>query len=60
MRMDFDIKPSKLKSRRQTETLHKPIENVKELLETIKKFNYDFIPVLCSYVLLFIKTASRN
>ena len=37
---DFDIKPSKLKSRRQTETLHKPIENVKELLETIKKFNY--------------------
>jgi hypothetical protein len=38
---DFDIKPSKLKSRRQTETLHKPIENVKELLETIKKFNYD-------------------
>jgi len=38
---DFDIKPSKLKSKRQTETLHKPIENVKELLETIKKFNYD-------------------
>ena len=38
---DFDIKPSKLKSRRQTETLHKPIENVKELLEIIKKFNYD-------------------
>jgi integrase len=38
---DFDIKPSKLKSRRQTETLHKPIENVKELLETIKRFNYD-------------------
>ena len=37
----FDIKPSKLKSRRQTETLHKPIENVKELLETIKTFNYD-------------------
>tara|TARA_B100000767_G_scaffold190619_1_gene177919 strand:- start:26 stop:382 length:357 start_codon:yes stop_codon:yes gene_type:complete len=26
----FDIKPSKLKSRRQIETLHKPIENVKE------------------------------
>jgi integrase len=38
---DFDIKPSKLKSKRQTETLHKPIENVKQLLETIKKFNYD-------------------
>jgi integrase len=38
---DFDIKPSKLKSRRQTEKLHKPIENVKELLETINKFNYD-------------------
>ena len=38
---DFDIKPSKLKSRRQTETLHKPIENVKELLETIKTFNHN-------------------
>ena len=38
---DFDIKPSKLKSKRQTETLHKPIENVKELLESIKMFNYD-------------------
>ena len=38
---DFDIKPSKLKSRRQTETLHKPIENVKELLESIKMFNYN-------------------
>jgi len=38
---DFDIKPSKLKSRRQTETLHKPIENVKELLDSIKMFNYD-------------------
>lgn len=38
---DFDIKPSKLKSRRQTETLHKPIENVKELLESIKMFSGD-------------------
>jgi integrase len=38
---DFDIKPSKLKSKRQTETLHKPIEDVKELLESIKMFNYD-------------------
>ena len=38
---DFDIKPSKLKSRRQTETLHKPIENVKELLNKIKMFSED-------------------
>ena len=38
---DFDIKLSKLKSRRQTETLHKPIENVKELLESIKMFSGD-------------------
>jgi integrase len=38
---DFDIKQSKLKSRRQTETLHKPIENVKELLESIKMFSND-------------------
>ena len=38
---DFDIKLSKLKSRRQTETLHKPIENVKELLESIKMFSND-------------------
>ena len=38
---DFDIQPSKLKSRRQTETLHKPIENVKELLDSIKTFNHN-------------------
>ena len=38
---EFDIKPSKLKSRRQTETLHKPIENVKELLNKIKMFSED-------------------
>ena len=38
---DFDIKQSKLKSRRQTETLHKPIENVKELLESIKMLSGD-------------------
>ena len=37
----FDIKQSKLKSRKQTETLHKPIENVKELLESIKMFSDD-------------------
>ena len=36
----FDIERSKLKSRRQIEKLHKPIENVKEILETIKKYNY--------------------
>ncbi len=47
---DFDIKPSKLKSRRQTETLHKPIENVKELLESIKMFNYDlYLCALLTY-----------
>ena len=37
----FDIKQSKLKSRKQTETLHKPIENVKELIESIKMFSDD-------------------
>ena len=38
----FDIKPNlNLKVEEQTETLHKPIENVKELLESIKMFNYD-------------------
>ena len=47
---DFDIKLSKLKSRRQTETLHKPIENVKELLENIKMFNYDlYLCALLTY-----------
>ena len=47
---DFGIKLSKLKSRRQTETLHKPIENVKELLESIKMFNYDlYLCALLTY-----------
>ena len=46
----FDIKQSKLKSRKQTETLHKPIENVKELLETIKMFSGDlYICCLLTY-----------
>jgi integrase len=35
----FDIARSKLKSKRQTETLHKPIEDVKDLLVRIKMFN---------------------
>ena len=35
----FDIKRSKLKSKRQTESLHKPIDDVKDLLERIKMFN---------------------
>ena len=46
----FDIKQSKLKSRKQTETLHKPIENVKELLESIKMFSGDlYICCLLTY-----------
>jgi len=35
----FPIEKSKLKSRKQTEVLHKPISNLKELLEYIKSYN---------------------
>ena len=35
----FPIERSKLKSRKQIETLHKPIGNLKELLEYIKSYN---------------------
>ena len=35
----FDIQRSKLKSKRQTESLHKPIKDVKDLLASIKMFN---------------------
>ena len=35
----FDIIRSKLKSKRQTKSLHKPIDDVKDLLERIKMFN---------------------
>ena len=35
----FDIKRSKLKSKKQIERLHKPVDDVKGLLEKIKMFN---------------------
>lgn len=38
---NFPIEKSKLKSRKQEETLHKPIEDVKELLKKVKAFNED-------------------
>ena len=38
---NFPIERSKLKSRKQEETLHKPIEDVKELLTKVKAFNKD-------------------
>ena len=38
---NFPIEKSKLKSRKQEETLHKPIEDVKELLTKVKAFNED-------------------
>ena len=38
---NFPIERSKLKSRKQEETLHKPIEDVKELLKKVKAFNED-------------------
>tara|TARA_X000000950_G_scaffold275395_1_gene361688 strand:- start:1944 stop:2990 length:1047 start_codon:yes stop_codon:yes gene_type:complete len=37
----FDIERSKLKSKKQIEKLHKPVDNVKGLLELIKKYNDD-------------------
>ena len=36
----FKINKSKLKTRKQKEVLHKPIDDVKSLLDSIKKFNY--------------------
>ena len=38
---NFPIEKSKLKSRKQEETLHKPIEDVKKLLAKVKAFNED-------------------
>ena len=38
---NFPIERSKLKSRKQEETLHKPIDDVKELLTKVKAFNED-------------------
>ena len=38
MKMTLILNLLNLKVERQTETLHKPIENVKELLESIKMF----------------------
>ena len=38
---NFPIERSKLKGRKQEETLHKPIDNVKKLLAKVKAFNED-------------------
>ena len=38
---NFPIERSKLKGRKQEETLHKPIEDVRELLVKVKAFNED-------------------
>jgi len=37
----FKIYPSKLKSKKQDETLNKPLQNITELLEEIKSFNFN-------------------
>ena len=42
----FKINKSKLKTRKQKEVLHKPIDDVKNLLNKIKEFNYNLY--LCS------------
>ena len=42
----FKISKSKLKTRKQKEVLHKPIDDVKSLLDSIKEFNYNLY--LCS------------
>ena len=42
----FKINKSKLKTRKQKEVLHKPIDDVKSLLDSIKEFNYNLY--LCS------------
>lgn len=36
---DFDIEKSTIKSRKQEEVLHKPIDNIEELLNQVYKFN---------------------
>ena len=44
------IKKSKLKSRKQTEVLHKPIVNIKDLFARVKSYDYDlFICCLLTY-----------
>ena len=42
----FKINKSKLKTRKQKEVLHKPIDDVKSLLDSIKEFDYNLY--LCS------------
>ena len=43
----FPVEISSLKPRKQTETLHKPIEDVKSLLEEIKEYNFNLF-LCCS------------
>ena len=52
MKMTLILNPLNSKVEEQTETLHKPIENVKELLETIKKFSDDLY--LCCFLLIVV------
>ena len=44
---DFPVEISSLKPRKQTEILHKPIEDVKSLLEEIKEYNFNLF-LCCS------------
>ena len=37
----FDVNPTSLKPLKQTETLHKPITNLKEVLEDIRAYNHN-------------------
>tara|TARA_R110002072_G_scaffold204436_1_gene362447 strand:+ start:875 stop:1921 length:1047 start_codon:yes stop_codon:yes gene_type:complete len=46
----FKISKSKLKTRKQEEVLHKPIDDVRGLLESIKEFNYNlYLCALLTY-----------
>ena len=44
---DFPVEISSLKPRKQTETLHKPIEDIKSLLEEIRQYNFNLF-LCCS------------
>ena len=49
----FDVSPTSLKPLKQTETLHKPINNLNEVLENIKVFNQNlYLCALFTYCCL--------
>ena len=49
----FDAKPTSLKPLKQTEQLHKPIANLNELLEDIRKYNHNlYLCALFTYCCL--------